>query len=153
MPSNNVTRKWRKIEEKRSADDKYTLGTHMRYVYAFSNITKYSESVGSPTRPSKLNLGCIKWPPSCIFHENLTLHLCNTPFSERVPTRHSACSYTQDHEIRVPARFSQRKVPYATRLVCNWLTIENQFSRIDNLNRSSQLLRVCVAWKVEKLPA
>ena len=57
MPSNNVTRKWRKIEEKRSADDKYTLGTHMRYVYAFSNITEYSESVGSPTRHSKLNLG------------------------------------------------------------------------------------------------
>ena len=57
MPSNNVTRKWRKIEEKRSADDKYTLGTHMRYVYAFSNITEYSESVGSPTRHSGLNLG------------------------------------------------------------------------------------------------
>ena len=47
----------KEIEEKRSADDKYTLGTHMRYVYAFSNIIKYSESVRSPSRRSKLNLG------------------------------------------------------------------------------------------------
>ena len=29
----------------------------MRYVYAFSNITEYSESVGSPTRPFRINLG------------------------------------------------------------------------------------------------
>ena len=155
MPSNNVTRKWRKIEEIWSVDDKYTLGTHMRYVYAFSNIIKYSESVGSTTRHSKLNLGVHQVTSFLHFpRKKAGWHKVPSPFQNRDPRefkQKKAFSYTQDHEIRMGPHLPQRKLPYATRLVCKWLAIENQFIRTDNLNRSSQLWRICLAWKVEKL--
>ena len=101
--------------------------------------------------PPNLTSGWIKWPPSCIFHENLILHLFIFHFY--IFGILGSLSFTYDEELKFPRipQFMRVKVPYATWLVRKWLTIEIQFIRIDNLHKSRKLLDEWCVWKVWKL--